>query len=834
MEKNEEDSADAKPELVGIQHTKTKVLRGVNLYCPQSVIQLTYDLGAYAGCAVCDLDDGFKAQLFAHFEDIEIQFPSECAELAKTRARIENPGRFNLMGLLLNIIIFAQGVARSNPNTGKIYGESKSPHQRIVILYEHIGVSEAAAELALNLINNCLAGDKFDFLSSFEEFRTYGRKRLHLETNLLNRAARKFNLPRETLFGRGGWIALGVGKYRKLHIETITEQPSRLSNSLINDKSLTAAVLQHNGFPAPEQRDAKTAGQAVRAAKDIGYPVVVKPRTGSQGKGISTGLISGDEVKRAFKIAAKINSRIVVESYLEGHDHRLLAINGDIVSAYKKERPCIVGDGRRSIEALVQELNIDPRRDGIEGRKIKLDDELDLLMARSGYDLQTILPPGETFVIRMTSNWTTGSMNVDVLAQINPEIRRMASRLSRCFDVDVLGIDYMTVDISRSFRDIGGGVIELNQRPGLSTTPVEGQLGADAVIRSMMPEGERSRGPAALIMGGSDTRKIALVLTHLLAMVGYVVGSILKQKSYVGGEYTGRTGNKSHRLVRNMIIDRRVEAVVHEIDSTKLALNGAGHDWMDSVVVTDVVDQYGDKGLAFQHCARSAVEATKGKGVLNGDDPKSAPLIKGLESEAGCSVHKDSKAAKSLFVVAGGGNKRMLAKRADIPALNSPEAEGLVKPVAMAAAAALDLGVTPKDLKFALGTLDGSLLSELLPMVAISGFPFRVIIALCHNGITPSRYLDVTGHGKGKVRRLVCFAMTGDAWPYATKWGRFDDELDDALADYVGKSGQVVVPTREGWQQGVRESLGVARKDNEVLILTDNPELLREFVSAER
>ena len=825
--------SDAKPVVPGIKHVKTKVLRGVNLYCPQSVIQLSYDLGEFAGLSILELGEAFSQRLLNQLDDIEESFSIAGPELPRISSRIAGQGRFGLIDLLLHIIIFAQGVARSNPNTGKIYGEKDGRHQRIVIMYEHTGVSEAAAALAIGLINHCLTEDGFDFQSSFDAFQEYGRKRLHLETNLLNRAARKYNIPRTTMFGRGGWIALGVGKYRKLHIETITEMPSRLSNSLVNDKSLTTAMLEHNGFPCPEQRDARSAHQAVRAAREIGYPVVVKPRTGSQGKGISTGLINDAEVIRAFDIAAKINSRIIVEKFLEGDDHRLLAINGEIVSAYKKERPSVVGDGQRSIETLIQELNTDPRRDEIEGRRIKFDDELDLLMERSGYDLQTILPPGEIFDIRMTSNWTTGSMNTDVIGLIHPEIKRMAQRLSRCFDVDVLGIDYMTLDISRSFRDIGGGVIELNQRPGLSTTPVEGVLGAEAVIRSMMPEGQPTRGPVAFVMGATDTRKVALIITHILAMAGFVVGTILKRKSYVGGEYTSSAGRKSHRLVRGMIIDRRVEAVVHEIDAGKLALNGAGHDWMDSVVATDVAEQYGDGGVSFQHCVRSAAEATAGKIVLNGDDPKSATLIRGMGAGKGCSIHKTNSAVKSLFVTDGNGKKRMLAKQADIPALNTPDGAGLVKPVAMAAVSALDLGVSLKDLKFALSTLDASLLDELLPMIAVRGFPFRILIALCHDGVPPSRYLESIGHSNAKGRRIVCFAMTGGKWPYGSEWGAFDDDLGAKLTRYVGRSGQLVVPASGDWHQGIRDTLDLAQKNNEVLVLTDSPELVREFVRDE-
>ena len=82
--------------------------------------------------------------------------------------------------------------------------------------------------------------------------------------------------------------------------------------------------------------------QAVRAARRIGYPVVVKPLNANHGRGVSINLTEDDQVATAFAEAQKFGTSkaVLVESYLTGFDHRMLVVNNELVAVAKRVPVC--------------------------------------------------------------------------------------------------------------------------------------------------------------------------------------------------------------------------------------------------------------------------------------------------------------------------------------------------------------------------------------------------------------------------------------------------------------------------------------------------------------
>src|SRR3712207_9311075 len=54
--------------------------------------------------------------------------------------------------------------------------------------------------------------------------------------------------------------------------------------------------------------------------------------------------------------------RVVVESFAQGRDHRVLVVNGRVVACAERVPAHVVGDGTRTVRELVTEANLDPRR----------------------------------------------------------------------------------------------------------------------------------------------------------------------------------------------------------------------------------------------------------------------------------------------------------------------------------------------------------------------------------------------------------------------------------------------------------------------------------------
>ena len=102
----------------------------------------------------------------------------------------------------------------------------------------------------------------------------------------------------------------------------------------------------------PKQELVQSEQQAVRAAKRIGFPVVTKPYNGNHGRGISIRLTTEEEVAQGYLVAREHSRSVIVETFLEGDDHRLLVVNGELVAATRRTPGHVVGDGRQNIIEL--------------------------------------------------------------------------------------------------------------------------------------------------------------------------------------------------------------------------------------------------------------------------------------------------------------------------------------------------------------------------------------------------------------------------------------------------------------------------------------------------
>src|SRR5262249_37550579 len=142
---------------------------------------------------------------------------------------------------------------------------------------------------------------------------------------------------------------------------------------------------------------------------------------------------------------------------------------GQVVGVAERVPGHVVGDGRRTIAALVAEVNADPRR-GVGHEKgltrIEIDHQAHRLLAQAGYTLETVLAQGQVFALRSTGNLSTGGTATDRTDVIHPDNVEIAVRAAKVIGLDVAGIDVICPDISRSLREQAGVIVEVNAAPG--------------------------------------------------------------------------------------------------------------------------------------------------------------------------------------------------------------------------------------------------------------------------------------------------------------------------------------------------------------------------------
>jgi cyanophycin synthetase len=138
----------------------------------------------------------------------------------------------------------------------------------------------------------------------------------------------------------------------------------------------------------------------------------------------------------------------------------------------------VTGDGSSTIRQLTDGLNVGRGENPMTSNglvPVKIDEILRRHLAKRGYDLDSVPPPGKRIALRANSNLSTGGIAIDVTDSVHPELRAMAEQLALSIGLYTAGLDYITTDISASPWEIRGAFIEINSTPGLDICVVAGR-----------------------------------------------------------------------------------------------------------------------------------------------------------------------------------------------------------------------------------------------------------------------------------------------------------------------------------------------------------------------
>ncbi|MCH8477032.1 MAG: cyanophycin synthetase [Wenzhouxiangella sp.] len=780
----------------------TNVYVGPNLYAHFPVIRYILDLGELEHWPSAKLE-GFVERLLECLPGLDEHGCSYREPGGFVRRLREDEGTW-LGHVMEHVVLELQNIAGSDVSFGRTRSiDGKAGHYTIVFEYEDEAVGRAAGRLALELIHSLLPealrpedapSADWNFEEERDRFiRNAQRRAFGPSTASLVRAAEDRHIPWLRL-NRQSLVQFGHGRFQKRIQATTTSLTSNIAVELASDKEETNQILRDLGLPVPDQRLVQTARDAVRAARRIGLPVVLKPLAGNHGRGVSINLSSESEVEAGFAKASEYGRNVVVEEYIDGFDHRLLVIDGELVAAAKRIPGHIIGDGKHTVAELVDIVNQDPRR-GIGHEKvltrIEIDAQAERLLARLGYDLDTVPAADEVVYLRSTANLSTGGTAIDVTDEIHPDNRDMAIRAIQAIGLDIGGVDFLTPDITRSYRDIGGGICEINAGPGfrMHVAPSEGQPRdvAGPVLDMLFPEGEPSTIPIAAVTGTNGKTTTSRMLAHILKMRGFTVGLTSTDGIYIDGQLTvagDMTGPVSARMI---LRDPEVDAAVLETARGGLIRSGMGYRHCNVACCLNVSgDHLGLGGIdtieQLAEVKRIPIEVATDAAVLNADDRLCLEMADYTEASRLCYVtmkpghrlvKEHVRAGGQAFVLEEGMNGHMITIYDQgkhmpllwthlIPATLQGRALHNVQNAMFAAALAYNLGLSLDDIRQGLRTFDATYFQAPGRMNLFDDHPFKVIMDYAHNPAAVKAMCNVVDHFDVEGRRLVVLSAPGD------------------------------------------------------------------------
>lgn len=799
----------------------TNVFVGPNVWASFPVIRHVIDLGVLEEWPTAKIGSGFIDALIEALPGLAEHGCSYREPGGLIRRLREDEGTW-LGHVLEHCAIEVQNVAGSDVTFGRTRGTGEPGQYNMVYEYRQRDVGLDAGNLAMRLMMHLLPDElkeqvDYDFDSEFhweEELRSFvlraQRKEFGPSTGSLVKAAEERDIPWIRL-NSGSLVQFGHGKFQKRIQATITSETKHISVEISCDKEDTHNLLNDLGLPVPHQHMVYSAREAVRAARRIGFPVVVKPLDANHGRGVSINLSSDDEVEAGFT-EAKEHSRsraILVESFITGFDHRMLVVNNKLVAVAKRVPGHVVGDGKHSIAELVDIVNQDPRR-GIGHEKVltmlEIDNQAKRLLEAAEHTEDTVLPDGEVFYLRSTANLSTGGTAIDLTDVVHPDNRDMAERAIMAVGLDVGGVDFLIDDITKSYKDIGGAIVEVNAAPGfrMHVAPSEGEPRdvAGNVIDMLFPTNEQTRIPIAAITGTNGKTTTARMLGHIMKTSGKTIGMTSTDGVYVDGKLSVKgdmTGPKSAQIV---LRDPAVDFAVMETARGGLVRSGLGYQRSNVAACLNVsADHLGLGGInTVEELAvvkRVVVESATDTAVLNADDINclkmadyaGADQIFYVTTNPGHSLVKEHITAGGKAVVLEKGMNGDMLTIYDhglhipilwshlIPATLEGKAIFNVQNAMFAAAMAYSFGVDLDNIRHGLRTFDTSYFQAPGRMNLYDEHPFKVILDYGHNPAALKAMAALSDQLEVKGRRLCVLAMPGD---------RRDEDIIDGAASVAG------------------------------------------------
>ncbi|MGJ5672548.1 MAG: cyanophycin synthetase [Nostochopsis sp.] len=390
----------------------------------------------------------------------------------------------------------------------------------------------------------------------------------------------------------------GYGKKQIRGVATTFDSDSHLDSDFTTRKDNCKEFLKILGFPVPKGDIIFSEKEAFRVAREIGYPVAVKPVVGHKGIGVTADVQDEDDLEVAYGRAVKAIPenepiQIIVEKSIRGKDHRLLCVNGRFVAATERRPASVIGDGYSTIDELIEkENNKSARLDTPTSpmSKIQCDEAMELYLNEQGLSLDSVIDTDRTVYLRKVANLSAGGMSIDATRNVHSDNIILAQDIAQHFRLVCLGIDVISENLSQSWKDSDFAILEINAAPGIlmHLNPAVGES-VDVptyILETFFKTDADSRIPI-LTFNQISLKELQETIDHILLQnPNWTIGAVCREGVFVNRseKYLHQNYNSNvYTLLRNPKLDLLIAEYPNDI----LEKEGMFYDRSNLVVLNN-------------------------------------------------------------------------------------------------------------------------------------------------------------------------------------------------------------------------------------------------------
>jgi cyanophycin synthetase len=461
--------------------------------------------------------------------------------------------------------VIGERTARRTPSPGIV---------QVALECQEYPLAEACLDAALRIGTRLRRGEPLELAQVYEELDDCAYEVcLGGSTGPLVAAARQRGIPAYRLDARS-LVQLGDGVHQRRICTAMTSRTSEIAVRVSSDKHLVSQLWERIGIPVAVGRLAHDADDAVRAAQEIGWPIVVKPVDADYTQGVSLNLRNVEQVRAAYSQARSrsASGRVLVERYLRGASHRLLIVEGRLAGAVRRDPLSVVGDGRHNVRELVERANREGRWGPVS--QVSLEDTERAVLAEAGFTAETVAAPG----VKILLSHHQVEMYSNVTERVHPDTRELACDAAQAIGLDVAGLDAIAVDIGRPLAEQGGGFLEINAEPALYVHGAHDcdrpQPIGEAIVASLFPPPACGRVPLVVIVGGRGADEVVHLTAEHLRRDGLQVATSTPEQTRLNHRPLHPASSSPADRLSTMMLHPHTEAALLRVTLAEVLQSG--------------------------------------------------------------------------------------------------------------------------------------------------------------------------------------------------------------------------------------------------------------------